>query len=269
MELSGEEKRNTNAVLDGLVTFNEMSKELEHGATSIPSHGARNSETNRQAAVVDKIAQPFLDGLAPDILWTSLNGEIVQGRQAVYDDLKLGFHTWPGMQAELPPREVVPSCNNVFILYVVGGQNTNGFMGLPPTDKPFKFSIAAFNTFNSRGKRTKALFVTSPLEVYFELGFPRFSITGKPGESSAPCLPLPGEGHSARPRPADHRDDGAESWFGGSTRQPYSVSPRSPGNTTDTMIRFMVEMSTFPFQLLSKSFDVILSSDRDRKYWKS
>lgn len=72
------------------------------------------------------------------------------------------------------------------------GTRTNGFMGLPPTDKPFSFTGAAVNDFNLQGQRIATWVFFDRYSILQQLGvFPPLLGSNVPGASGQASAPMP------------------------------------------------------------------------------
>lgn len=189
MDRSEKEERNKRSTLENMAALNEASKAWASlNSRLMSSAGMRwSGAASSQREAFAREMKDGLDSFSENVIWTTMEGNIVRGRDAMVEDILRTFETFPGIQIGM--KEMAAFDNQVAALYLLTGTCTNGFMGLEPIDRKYRLTTFGFYNFDDKGDRTKAAFVRNPLEVYFQLGFPSFSIAGTPGTTTAPCVP--------------------------------------------------------------------------------
>ena len=174
MSLSPIEKRNVESVLVGLEGYNMLGKALY--AESMERNPAAGFGATGPGEKSQAILEQFLATITPDMKWASMNGNLIQGKDAIVRDLIASFETLPENRAVIPPEVVVAQDDMVILRYALVGQETRGFMGFPPIRRPYSVMIDAFNRFTEDGLRSEAIFGWNPLNLYFQLGFEHFEV---------------------------------------------------------------------------------------------
>lgn len=258
------EERNTKSVLENLALFNAVSKALATNAlepSGIPLGGMVTAP--ELGNDIGKMMQEVLSSFVDDTVWTTTNGELVRGREAIVADLVQTFQTFPGIQIELPVEALATHGNQVALLYFMAGDRTNGFMGQRPVEKQYKFLTSAFVKFNEEGKRTETLLLWNPLVVYFVLGFPTFAVTGTPGTTTTPCQPVASYGGGPE-RPTVATARGSSSGWRDWTPEPMSASAESGG--AETLSDLLMGALQLPLSALVKSAEAVFGQEGTRTH---
>lgn len=225
------EKRNVKSVLQGIKQFNERKVDA------------------------------FIATLADDFTWdpATLAASSIHGKEASRQAIESIYETLPGVLIK-PPTIMFASHNQVFTAYDMVGDMTNGFMNLPPTDKPYILTMAVVNVFNnSDGKRTASVFYWAPLQLAEQLGaIPKIDPFRIPNHSAA----------SMRPHEAKISRD-TVAGIGALPGLEIAAKPRQPDifpdkwdrRNADTLTDLMMDMVRFPFRIMRRSIRVIIARE--------
>ena len=92
-----------------------------------------------QAAVNKTDAEAMAQLYAPDGVVESLMAGTVRGRAAIADVSRAWFAAFPDLVAT--PDDLLIDGDRVMLVVTMSGSDMGGFMGLPPTGKPFRLPM--------------------------------------------------------------------------------------------------------------------------------
>lgn len=96
--------------------------------------------------------ESFVKGIGPDYVWyTDVFPEPLRGSEGTRRGLQNFFTAFPDIRFEV--EQVFAHDNYTVVRFSGRGTRTNGFMGLPATNRPYTYQGAAINKFNERGQR--------------------------------------------------------------------------------------------------------------------
>ncbi|OFW01519.1 MAG: hypothetical protein A3I61_07185 [Acidobacteria bacterium RIFCSPLOWO2_02_FULL_68_18] len=99
----------------------------------------------RQAAIARRDVEALVRLHAEDCVLESLTAGTVKGRAATGEVYRAWFSAFPDMA--LTTDHVVIDGDRAVLVSTVTGTDSGGFLGLPPSHKPFRVAIVQFYTF--------------------------------------------------------------------------------------------------------------------------
>jgi len=158
----------------------------------------------------------------------------LKGPEAIKQGIKEVFRIFPGVAYSL--ANVFASGNLVSSIMNVRGNRINGFLGLPPVEKPFEFTELAVNQFDDDGYRIATWTTWNQVHLLQEMGIIPASFAGK----RTVIL-----GHDYSPRWGDTTLDSQAS----SESEPLPTIKIPPG----------VDPYTYKIKTVTKAFDQVVS----------
>jgi predicted ester cyclase len=154
--------------------------------------------------------EAFVKGMAPDYVWyTDVFPEPLRGPDGTRRGLQGFFKAFPDIRFEV--EQIFAHENYTVVRFSGQGTRTDGFMGLPPTNRPYVYHGSAINRFNERGQRVVTWVFFDRYKILQQVAdFPATLGSFVPGGTGRPQAPHAEQDSGAAARNNDFAAQGEE-----------------------------------------------------------